>query len=220
MGKVYAISDLHGRYDLYKQVKDYMGEDDKCFVLGDCVDRGLHGIKIIVDIMTDDRFILIKGNHEQMMIDAIADAEEGYMDFQLWYMNGGYETHKELMEYPIEQQREIISYCKKRPIKAVYWDKVLTHAGFHPEVSPECEEQFLWDRSHIDYKRDFEGYIVHGHTPTSYIQGGKLGVPLSYCGGKKFALDTAACKTGKLAMLDLDTLEFIMVIEEEDVCSH
>ena len=33
---IYAIADLHGQYNLFQQVKEYIKPTDKVYVLGDC----------------------------------------------------------------------------------------------------------------------------------------------------------------------------------------
>ena len=50
MGKVYACADLHGQYELWKQIRDYCAEDDIIYFLGDACDRGPEGIKIIKEL--------------------------------------------------------------------------------------------------------------------------------------------------------------------------
>ena len=48
MSYVYCCSDLHGQYGLWEMVKDIVYADNSfCYVLGDCVDRGLAGFKIL-----------------------------------------------------------------------------------------------------------------------------------------------------------------------------
>lgn len=37
---IYAVSDLHGRFDLYKQICDFLKPEDEVICLGDCGDRG------------------------------------------------------------------------------------------------------------------------------------------------------------------------------------
>lgn len=37
---VYALSDLHGYLDLYKQIKEFLKPEDKVYFLGDAGDRG------------------------------------------------------------------------------------------------------------------------------------------------------------------------------------
>ncbi|WP_081846758.1 metallophosphoesterase [Butyrivibrio sp. AE3004] len=45
----YAISDLHGQYDLFQKLLDviHFSDDDFMYVLGDAIDRGPDGIKIL-----------------------------------------------------------------------------------------------------------------------------------------------------------------------------
>ena len=38
---VFACSDLHGRYDLFKMIQDFLKEDDQLFVIGDVVNSFL-----------------------------------------------------------------------------------------------------------------------------------------------------------------------------------
>lgn len=69
----YITSDIHGRYDLYKKMLSiiHLKKDDKLYILGDVVDRGPDPLPILFDIMANDNIILLKGNHEQIMLDAI-----------------------------------------------------------------------------------------------------------------------------------------------------
>ena len=50
---IYAMSDLHGCYDKYIKMleKINFSNDDTLYILGDIVDRGADGIKILQDIM-------------------------------------------------------------------------------------------------------------------------------------------------------------------------
>ena len=64
----YVISDIHGHYDKYRKMlevidfKDY----DVLYVLGDVLDRGPDGIKVLQDMMFRPNVIPILGNHEYM----------------------------------------------------------------------------------------------------------------------------------------------------------
>ena len=46
---IYAVSDLHGRYDRYRQLLDKLDleEQDTLYVLGDALDRGPEGFRIL-----------------------------------------------------------------------------------------------------------------------------------------------------------------------------
>ena len=73
------ITDIHGCYDECRELLDKMAfdeENDTLINLGDTIDRGpkiyetfeyLRGLKEKMG----DRCVLIRGNHEQMMLDAI-----------------------------------------------------------------------------------------------------------------------------------------------------
>ena len=68
---IYVCSDLHGQYDIYKTILGQLKKDDKLYILGDVIDRGPGGIKILQDIMQHkDQIEFFAGNHE-LMIDTI-----------------------------------------------------------------------------------------------------------------------------------------------------
>ena len=67
----YAISDLHGRMDLFRQVKEFLQPEDVVYVLGDCGDRGPAGWELIKTVYEDPQFIYLMGNHEDMLVDAM-----------------------------------------------------------------------------------------------------------------------------------------------------
>ena len=68
---IYVTSDLHG-FSLEK-FKGYLeqvnfSKDDFLYVLGDVIDRGPDGIKILKWLMTMHNAKLILGNHEDMLL--------------------------------------------------------------------------------------------------------------------------------------------------------
>ena len=50
---IYAVSDLHGCYDKYIKLLERlnMTSDDSLYILGDIVDRGSDGMKILLDLV-------------------------------------------------------------------------------------------------------------------------------------------------------------------------
>lgn len=64
----YAISDLHGCYGKYRQMLDILrfGENDTLYILGDIVDRGDGGIRILQDMMQHKNMVPFWGNHDYM----------------------------------------------------------------------------------------------------------------------------------------------------------
>ncbi len=61
----YVCSDIHGRYDKYKALLDAISlKDSDLYVLGDVIDRGPEGVKILQDMMCRPNVFPLLGNHE------------------------------------------------------------------------------------------------------------------------------------------------------------
>ncbi len=186
--KYLAIGDIHGCLKSLEALMDQLTSyDDRQYVfVGDYIDRGPDS-KGVVDYLMDLRkkkdCIFIRGNHEQMLLDAVEnDAPD------LWMMNGGrttlqsYGTDIGSMEIPKDHME---FYRETR----LYYDTdnyFFVHAGLSPArtVRQSIEEEkyhkdFLWERSHLNAKETaWEKDVVFGHTPRNQpIQKGhKIGI--------------------------------------------
>lgn len=224
----YAISDLHGCLEHWKKVKKILKDEDIIYVLGDCTDRGPEPWKTLKDIATTPQVILLKGNHEDMLVKAAREAMDGSYGCskqRLLASNGGFETLTELL---YEDRPEIwISMLAKLPTHTTYTNEngqkiFLCHAGCslwadEPEVIPD-DRDLIWDRVHyISKKSDLmsDTIVVHGHTPIVYlaedigVEEPDEWVPLTYCDGKKICIDQETVFSGHSILLNLDTLEAI-----------
>ena len=49
---IYVCSDIHGMYDLYLRMLETVqfGHNDHLYILGDMIDRGPDGVKILLDL--------------------------------------------------------------------------------------------------------------------------------------------------------------------------
>lgn len=234
MGKHYALSDLHGCYDFYIAIKNYIGDDDTVFFLGDAADRGSQGWDCITGIRNNENFYYLCGNHEDMLRKAMIeyydrDSERLDSSLDLLMYNGGMSTFNEWIEEGAKH--EWISYLESLPLTYVYTNLqgqkiILSHAGFTPitklNLFPRRKE-ILWGREH--FKDDWVGgentYIVHGHTPTPNLarrvctedyneeQDFEFGA-LHYCDGHKICIDNGTVWTGNCTLFDLDTFESIV----------
>lgn len=65
---IYAVSDLHGCYEKYLSMleKIQFRETDTLYILGDVVDRGDGGIKILLDMIKRKNVIPLRGNHDYL----------------------------------------------------------------------------------------------------------------------------------------------------------
>lgn len=63
---IYVCSDIHGHYDAYAALLTHIDlqSDDTLYILGDVIDRGLDGVKILQDMMARPNIVPILGNHE------------------------------------------------------------------------------------------------------------------------------------------------------------
>lgn len=230
MNKVYAFSDIHGMYGLWKQISEYCDETDKLYFLGDAADRGPEGMKIISELLEDKRIIYLKGNHEDMLVRIGSEILEGRTSsIQLWYQNGGAPTVTALLQYPESIAWEYIHKLKNLPETVKYINKdgkkiILSHAGcpivnLHNYAANGRGIDYLWDRDHFMWDTAEEmtekmPIIIHGHTPVPALP--RFGVYpknlyeiVKYCGGHKIDIDLGCFDTKKVALLDLDTLESI-----------
>ena len=230
---VYAVADLHGVLELYNQIKEFLKPEDIVYCLGDCGDRGPQPWETITTIYNDNQFIYLKGNHEDMLCDAMQDFINGYgfgHNYSLLRSNGGKVTFYDwtcLYNEDSNLGRSWYYNLKDLPIFETYTNKrgqeiFLTHAGFTPPINLAYEYDLLWDRYHFNQKWDEENFlntvVVHGHT-NWYSVMGKLGLypdidspeprAFTYCNGHKICIDNASFYTGQTVLLNLDTFEVI-----------
>lgn len=217
MNKTYVCADLHGMYDLWVQIRDFLDSTDTLYVLGDATDRGPDGWKLLKELLANPQVKYIKGNHDQMMIESWKD---DFCDTYLWFRNGGYVT---CCQMALDDEKIINLYLTeldKKPYRDTYINKLgqtiyLSHAGFTPGVrETDDPHQYIWDRDHVydevSFKKDV--FVVHGHTPLKYLIGID-GTPndertiLWYAGGHKVDIDNGCFSTNKIGLLDLDTWE-------------
>lgn len=87
MAKFYVMSDIHGFYDEMREALDNAGfdpNDESAWVVicGDCFDRGPKAVEVMKYLMGLPRKVLIKGNHEQLLLDCCNRGEAWGHDIQ------------------------------------------------------------------------------------------------------------------------------------------
>ena len=217
---IYAMSDLHGCYDLYIKMleKINFSEKDTLYILGDVIDRGDGGIKILLDMMGRKNIIPLLGNHDytcayllkRLKSKATPELKEIFKD---WLCDGGlttYEAYKKLNE---KEKQEILEYLKCFSI----FEELETQSGkfflSHTVPSKEAMEDFDnidWHEliiGHTEYDKKYfdDKYIVTGHTPTALIDYTSKGKILEI--NNHIAIDCGAVFNGTLGCICLDTLE-------------
>ena len=218
-GMVYAIGDIHGMDDLLARMLAAIDADvpnDKTpytvVFLGDVVNRGPQTRRVLQRLIAGpehaaSRWIVLRGNHEQAMLDALTLPDED--GFRHWLRRGGMRT---LASYggvrkDVSRSRartlvgeDHLDFLASLPLTHLAGDHLFVHAGVAPGVplarqSPatlmNIRSAFLKKRHRLPYT------VVHGHTPTS-------GEPL--IGPGRIGVDSGACVTGILTAIAIDTV--------------
>lgn len=233
MKQHYAFSDLHGHYNLWEQIKNFADKTDKLIFLGDAIDRGPDSIKLMLELLSDDRVTYLCGNHELMMMNAFKTEQDPdyifdyYNAFALWLGNGGNMTMNELKErynddfdlkIKLKNKIEELYHCHHYEyINANNQKILLSHAGGDYKNFINPEKLNIWDREHLYHEWDGpneEIYIVHGHTPTQHLLESDNPEMYKYCNGHKIDIDMGAFISKKTCLLNLDTLEPIYFEEK------
>lgn len=96
--RVYAIGDVHGRADLLAELLAAIRHDNDVrptsrvhiVLLGDLIDRGMDSASVVAQcrVLTrrHDRYVVLKGNHEAMMVDAL---QGSFPALAFWLKHGG-----------------------------------------------------------------------------------------------------------------------------------
>lgn len=171
MERVIAIGDIHGCYHTLLNLMNrisYTSATDTLVFVGDYIDRGFLSYEVVSTLRKlraqagEDKVICLRGNHEQMAIDA---HEIG--DNNLWYYNGGMAT-----SYSFEKNDASISsavaWFKSLPLVYETPQIIFCHAGLtHPLLKDNTEHDLLWGRNWITTETEArEKHVIFGHTPS------------------------------------------------------
>ena len=198
--KTIIIGDVHGSFLQLTQLLDQVQLDcqrDRLIFLGDLMDRGPQSWEVFdlvrrLKLEMGERCMLIKGNHEQMML----EAEKDRMMMNLWYTNGGgrtvqsFKRHRDQVWNHSAWFRQMVLYVETE-------DFICVHGGIGPEGPEQTDEEtFLWDRFILE--GNYQGkLVIAGHTPLStpvYMDGHGNTVPFDQ--GKQIPLP----KTGYICL--------------------
>jgi serine/threonine protein phosphatase 1 len=223
---IYAIGDIHGRTDLLDQILAHISKDisesedarTTLIFLGDYVDRGPDPRGVIETLKTlkaeaGDRVVALRGNHEQTLLDFLADPARG----AAWIEYGGRET---LLSYgvvlpqrPAEDDfseaqaafaaalpQDHLSFLQALGFSERRGDYLFVHAGVRPGVSLDNQSphDLMWIREEfLGAALSGDLTVVHGHTPVE--------APETLRG--RIGIDTGAYATGILTAVKLKDRE-------------
>lgn len=220
--RVYAIGDIHGRYDLLCALEGRILEDaarhpDKeriLVYLGDYIDRGAESREVIEHLSGSQssgvRSVFLMGNHEQSMLGFLEDP----MGYAPWLHYGGLAT---LGSYGIDpppfgtdSQLEALAEALREALPAhhlaflsqlrdyyVLGDYLFVHAGIRPGVPIEAQSRgdLLWVRgAFLESSKRHPKIVVHGHNIADEPQ----------VRPNRIGIDTGAYASGRLTCLVLE----------------
>lgn len=206
---IYCMSDIHGderRFCRMLRQIDF-GPQDHLYILGDIIDRVPGGVSILQWLMEQPNITLLRGNHEQMCLDAMGPHQKPYAR-ELWLGNGGDCTYAELVYLCAPQaRRRILEYLEQLPDHA--WVEVkrrrfhLVHAW--PSDDPH---QRLWSRPALDQPSPLPGVtVIVGHTPVWFLTGCLEGPGSIFHAPGFIDIDCGCgCKGHRLGCLRLDDM--------------
>lgn len=221
--RLYAIGDVHGRFDLLVRLLRLIEEDDaergpadtNIIFLGDLVDRGPYSAEVIEFLrVMPPAFAtchFIMGNHEEAMLVSLGPETDPVSTG--WLQYGGAET---LLSYRIppkvlnladgatlaEEARfyvpdEHLRFIQSFDNQLRFGDYLFVHAGIRPDVplDQQTEDDLRWIRQpFLKDRRDHGVLVVHGHTITEFPDFRR----------NRIGIDTGAYKSGVLTALGLE----------------
>ncbi len=193
---VYAVSDIHGYYDLFLKGLAEIGFSDQDYLwcLGDMIDRGPDGIQILQYIMKHDNMDLLIGNHELMFLNSVDDKGEAGCygkDAYLWLdANGGKITFYQYKKLAEKDRDKLLDWLRKRFVvrreDIGNYSYCLTHSFYNPKCENKryCELTYsdVWNITWSSIWRDdpftkamdiysnYDFTFVCGHVPVQNVR--------------------------------------------------
>ena len=213
--RILAVGDIHGHADQLRTLWKKIAFDDKedmLVFLGDYIDRGAAPVDVLrfvrAQVERYEHVHALCGNHEAMMLGYLKEHGLGrtlFGHFDIWLMNGGKVTHRQLAALPTAEAEELIAFVKARPLyfRTQHGGQsiLFVHAGINPTRKKQTSQDLLWIRdSFFDNYRGAE-LVVVGHTPTQALDG--RNVPL-FLPNNIIACDTGSfLPDGRISCVDV-----------------
>ncbi|WP_108127129.1 metallophosphoesterase [Saccharospirillum mangrovi] len=203
-GRDFILADLHGhraRLDAALAEREFDPKRDRLFSVGDLIDRGPDS-PACLELLDEPWFFAVRGNHEQMLIDALRSQQS--MSWSRWLMNGGnWALHQpeqqlevwaeQLDQLPhtltIEFDQARIGLCHAQ-YRLPHWDDRL-------DASDYDKSDWVWGRSRLAGRDDRSvagvDWLFHGHTIVERVE--RL--------GNSVFIDRGAYNDGPLVLINV-----------------
>lgn len=223
--RLYAIGDVHGRLDLFEALLERLAADHAArpgpaahlVLLGDYIDRGPRSAQLLDRLANGPppwaTWTLLRGNHEQVLLDLHAGSAGFLKRLAGWLDFGGRETLRsyglpssvafgdDLAAIGAEIGRLVpprhIALIQSMPLSHRAGDYLFVHAGLRPglDIKYQQPRDLLWIRDEfLDSPDDHGCLVVHGHSITAQVD----------IRPNRIGIDTGAYATGRLTALVLE----------------
>lgn len=220
--RVYAIGDVHGRFDLLEALHEAIAADLTAWParrsvvvhLGDYVDRGprTHDVieRLLAPRLPVDEIVCLKGNHEDCLLQFISGGD----DAEVFLNYGGLQT---MASYGVDPESPALlghpdhlvaafdahlpsrhrHFLETLPVSFEVGGYFFCHAGVRPGIplARQAARDLMWIREpFLSSTADHGGIVVHGHTPAEAPES----LP------NRINVDTGAVFTGRLTAVVLE----------------
>lgn len=201
-GRTIAISDIHGCSTaldvLLRELRP--SSEDLIVVLGDVIDRGPDTrscIDHLLELRTRCRLVCLMGNHEEMMLDALAGGQWA----QSWLAYGGAQMLASYSGRTHQIPDEHLDFIKAGKDYYETNSTIFTHATINPAwpMEQQTSHYLRWNRMTGREEPHLSGrQVVCGHTAQSKAR------PLVIDGWA--CIDTCGyCPNGAVSALEIET---------------
>lgn len=196
----YVLSDIHGNKEAFDTLLSLiqMQPDDHLYILGDVIDRGPDGIRLLQQIRAMQNCTLLLGNHEYMMVDCLRHPDDAEKTLR-WMDNSCEDTFMHLSEFSQEELEDLLSYVESLPVQAeiTVGGKafLLVHAApaelydAGDSIYDNCTEFMVWHRLQNTDTLPEGKTVVFGHTPTWYFRSTPLPSAFIFHGRRMIGID-------------------------------
>jgi serine/threonine protein phosphatase 1 len=213
--RIYAVGDVHGCVyrleallaDIRAHATAHPAARMTLLFLGDYVDRGPDSALVLETLLGPPLLpgaetVLLKGNHEAMMLEACAPGASPAR-LRFWMENGGlatlesYDTDPSVADWLGHVTPAHLALLRRCVLSHAAGDYLFVHAGIRPDLPLDAQDphDLLWIREpFLSHRGPLGAIVVHGHTPVQKPEVRR----------HRIGIDTGACFGGALTCLVLE----------------
>lgn len=220
--RIYAIGDIHGRYDLFRRIVDKIiwhwesapqtFQSIKIVLLGDIIDRGAESAECLdfaYELVNHCEVTLLLGNHEDLLLKSLGGNPTAQ---DIWLANGGaaflanfgiapplpFEDSFDFAErVAMAVPGHHVAMLETAPLCLRSGDYFFVHAGVKPGAAlhRQKEQDLLFIRDEFTRSTRWHGaMVVHGHSIVESVE----------FHTNRIAIDTGAFQSDCLSCLCLE----------------